>query len=416
MEFISKIFRGDRIVWLVFLFMCALSVLEIYSSSSSLTFSHVDRHFDPVLRHIMFLATGIGCAIVLHFIPFKYFPYISGAAFLFAIALLLWAVVGGVRLNDANRWVSFFGIQFQPSEFGKLAVVMLSSFILSKTQTEDGVSKTGFWFIIATSGFCIGLIFLDNLSTALLLGAVVISLMLLGNVQIKKIGLIILVAITFVSAVVAFVPESIMPRAATWRARIARTIGIGDGDDEKSKSGKEDDKYVITDENFQVAHAKIAISNGGILFGRGPGRSVQRDILPQAYSDFIFAIILEEWGVLGGLLVIFCYFLLIFRTGQIARSCDSLFGQLLAMGCALMIVFQATINMAVAVDSGLVTGQPLPLISRGGTSTIITCIYIGIILSVSVYTNNDYPDALRNWKFTNLEPKEENEETTQVHS
>ncbi|MGL5920357.1 MAG: FtsW/RodA/SpoVE family cell cycle protein, partial [Bacteroidales bacterium] len=142
------------------------------------------------------------------------------------------------------------------------------------------------------------------------------------------------------------------------------------------------------------------ISGGGFI-GKGPGRSVERDVLPQAYSDFIFAIIIEEWGILGAMIVIFCYFMLIFRTGIIARSCDSLFGRLLAMGCALMIVFQACINMAVAVDCGLVTGQPLPLISRGGTSTIITCVYIGIILSVSVYTKNDYPDALKSWRLMN---------------
>lgn len=393
MELLSKIFRGDKSIWFVFIFLCALSVLEIYSASSSLTFKHVDRHFDPVLRHIMMLSGGIMVVTVLHYIPFRYFPYLAAVLFVTAILLLIWAIVAGERINDASRWVRFLGVQFQPSEFGKLGVVMLSSFILSKTQTENGVSKNGFWFIIITSGMCIGLIFLDNFSTAMLLGLVVLSLMLLGNVQIKSIVSIVMVVVTFIVLIIAFIPESVMPRAATWRSRISHIIT----DDKK---GEEIGKYKITDDNFQVSHAKIAISGGGFI-GKGPGRSVERDVLPQAYSDFIFAIIIEEWGIMGAIVVIFCYFMLIYRTGIIARSCDSLFGRLLAMGCALMIVFQACINMAVAVDCGLVTGQPLPLISRGGTSTIITCVYIGIILSVSVYTKNDYPDALKSWRLMN---------------
>lgn len=402
MELLSKIFRGDKSIWFVFIFLCALSVIEIYSASSSLTFKHVDRHFDPVLRHIMMLSFGIVLVTVLHYIPFKYFPYLATGAFFVAIMLLFWAIFAGERINDANRWVSFLGLQFQPSELGKLAVVMLSSFILSKTQTEKGVSKNGFWFIVGTSGLCISLILLDNLSTAILLSGVVGSLMFLGNVQWQKMAWIVFVATVFVIVIVAFMPAKYMPRAATWRSRISHVVG---DDDKKEEIGK----YKITDDNFQVSHAKIAISGGG-FFGKGPGRSVERDVLPQAYSDFIFAIIIEEWGIFGAMIVIFCYFMLIYRTGIIARSCDSLFGQLLAMGSALMIVFQACINMAVAVDCGLVTGQPLPLISRGGTSTIITCVYIGIILSVSVYTKNDYPDALRSWRLMNTQNLEtENE-------
>lgn len=394
MDLFSKIFRGDKSIWFVFIFLCALSVIEIYSASSSLTFKHVDRHFDPVLRHIMMLSGGIMLVTVLHYIPFRYFPYLAAGAFCMAILLLFWAIFAGERINDASRWVSFLGVQFQPSELGKLAVVMLSSFILSKTQTEDGVSKNGFWFIVITSGLCIFLILLDNFSTALLLGLVVFSLMILGNVQWKSLLSIVMVAVTFVVLVIAFVPERYVPRVATWRSRISHIFDDGDKE--------EISKYKITDDNFQVSHAKIAISGGGFI-GKGPGRSVERDVLPQAYSDFIFAIIIEEWGILGAILVIFCYFMLIYRTGIIARSCDSLFGRLLAMGCALMIVYQATINMAVAVDCGLVTGQPLPLISRGGTSTIITCVYIGIILSVSVYTKNDYPDALKSWRLMNTQ-------------
>lgn len=393
MELLSKIFRGDKSIWVIFVFLCALSVLEIYSASSSLTFKNVDRHFDPVLRHIMMLSGGIMVVTVLHYIPFRYFSYLAAFFFTLAILLLIWAIIGGERINDASRWVRFFGVQFQPSEFGKLGVVMLSSFALSKTQTDDGVSKHGFWFIIITSGLCIGLIFLDNFSTAVLLGLVVLSLMLLGNVRIKSIISIVMVALTFIVLIIAFVPESVMPRAATWRSRISHIFT----DD---KDVKEVYKYKITDDNFQVSHAKIAISGGGFI-GKGPGRSVERDVLPQAYSDFIFAIIIEEWGILGAMLVILCYFMLIYRTGIIARSCDNLYGQLLSMGCALIIVFQACINMLVAVDCGIVTGQPLPLISRGGTSTIITCVYIGIILSVSVYTKNDYPDALKSWRLMN---------------
>ena len=234
-------------------------------------------------------------------------------------------------------------------------------------------------------GIVCSLILLYNLSTAVLLGLVCLLMMFVGHISLIRIGrmmlvlLLLLVALLGLAKIAPETTHRVLPRLETWSNRLTEHL-----DDRASDNDlvKDDNPQVITDDNYQVSHAKIAIARGG-LFGKMPGRSVQRDFLPLAYSDFIFAIIIEELGLVGGTVVLLLYIMLLIRVGIIARRCNLLFQKYLVIGCGLMIVIQALTNMAVAVNLMPVTGQPLPLISRGGTSTVLTCVYFGLILSVS---------------------------------
>jgi cell division protein FtsW len=375
-ELVNKLFKGDRSVWIIFMFLCLVSLVEVYSATSTLAYRNV-YFWMPIMRHARFLFIGFAAVLVLHNIPSRYY---SLAILLLPVSIIMLFVTPfiGVSANDAHRWLSFMGIQFQPSEFAKLACIVFVAFMLSK-QERFTPDKT-FWIILVGVGLTCALILPENFSTAFLLFAICFLMMIVGQAPLKKLlllfaTLMLLGGLVFV--LLRFMPQNVahkyLPdRFMTWKGRI----------DDFGKN-KDENKYVITDDNFQVNHAKIAIARGGI-FGKLPGRSVQRDILPQAYSDFIYAIIIEEMGlVIGGLGVLMLYVFLMFRVAIIARRCEKLFPKYLALGCGLLIVIQAFINMAVAVNLIPVTGQPLPLISRGGTSTMLTCLYFGIILSVS---------------------------------
>jgi cell division protein FtsW len=274
------------------------------------------------------------------------------------------------------------GIQFQPSEFGKMACIVFVAFMLSKQERFSPDRR--FWIILISVSITCLLILSENFSTAVLLFVVCFLMMFVGQMPMKKMLLLLLV-LTFSAGFVFFTLRSISDEfiEAHCPAQLqTRVLTIKGRVDDFGKD-KGENKYTITDDNFQVSHAKIAIARGSIL-GKLPGRSVQRDFLPQAYSDFIYAIIIEEMGlIVGGVGVMMLYVILMIRVANIARRCKKLFPKYLALGCGLLIVVQAFINMAVAVNLIPVTGQPLPLISRGGTSTMLTCFYFGIILSVS---------------------------------
>ena len=321
--------------------------------------------------------------MTLQFIPPKYFSLlILGVPF--SVVLLVITMFLGEDVNGAQRWLGIGAFTIQPSEIAKISLIGFVAFFLSRMKPEN----TNLIFkivIIAISATC-GCILTENLSTALLLGIVCFMMLIIGQVPWKKIGLIVLVCVSALIILLlslSFLPDSILPgRFSTWKARIERH-----GEDSNVVIGENGTtKYEITDQNYQITHAKIAIANGGIV--GLPGSGVERDFLPQAYSDFIFAIILEEMGLIGGLFVLFLYLVLLIRAGILASKCDKKFPRYLILGSALMLGLQGFINMAVAVDLIPVTGQPLPLVSRGGTSTIITCIYFGIILSCSSSINN----------------------------
>ena len=376
--FLKKYLKGDATLWIVFFFLCVLSVIEMYSASSTLAYK-ATSHTGPVLRHIGFLTLGVLIAFFVHLIPYRYIRISSYLGLLISTFLLIFVLFKGHSENDAARWLVIGGVQFQPSELAKLSVIIVAADLISRIR--DNTKNEWIYFrntIIMLLSIC-ALILLENFSTAFILFTVVFIMMFIGRISFKY--LISLAGILIIAFVIGYgtvktIPEKSMPhmfkRAYTWVARIER---------HSDKVGK-GNKYVINDKNRQEKYGQIAIARGG-LFGVMPGNSVERDYLPQAYSDFIYSIIVEEMGLIGGFFVILLYLILLFRAGKIATNCSSVFPAVLVIGLSLMIVIQTFINMSVATSLIPVTGQPLPLISRGGTSILITCIYFGIILGIT---------------------------------
>lgn len=397
---LGNIFKGDKVVWMVFFFLCLISVVEVFSASSSLTYKS-GSYLAPMLKHLGILIVGIFCMVVTLNIKCRYFKIVTPVLLIVSFGMLVWVLLFGSSTNDANRWISILGIQFQPSEIAKGAMVLATAQILSAMQTPKGADKHAIQYILIVGAFLIFPILLENFSTAVLLCAVILMMMIIGRVPASQIGkllgVVMLVAVLFFSAIMMLgedrLPKNtnqqmtevvvtkqdqannspkIFHRFDTWKSRINKFL--------KSKEVAPED--IDLDKDAQVAHANIAIaSSNGI--GKGPGNSVERDFLSQAFSDFIYAIIIEETGIIGAAFVAFLYITLLFRTGRIANRCENNFPAFLAMGLALLLVSQAMFNMAVAVGLAPVTGQPLPLVSKGGTSSIINCIYVGVILSIS---------------------------------
>ena len=384
MDLASKLFKGDRVIWIIFMFLCLISVVEVFSATSTIAYKNAN-HWAPIVRHATFLLGGFVLVLLLHNIPCRFFP-----AFILllpvSVLLLLVTPFVGINANDAHRWLEIFGIQFQPSEFAKLASIVFIAFLLSKRNkfTDDQIFK---YILIGVGATCV-LILPQNFSTAFMLFGVCFLLMFIGQLPLKKLGKLagfLLLSLVVFIVLLRFTPTGVtqyLPdRFSTWQGRLERFFDGHESDTD------ENGVYKITDDNYQVSHAKIAIARGG-LFGQLPGHGQQRDFLPQAYSDFIYAIIIEELGVVGGVFVLMLYIMLLVRVGMIARKCDKAFPKYLVLGCGLLVVVQALANMAVAVNLIPVTGQPMLLVSRGGTSTVISCIYFGIILSVSRFGAN----------------------------
>lgn len=374
--FFSKIFKGDKVIWSVFIALVIISLIEVFSSTSTIVYKQ-PNHWGPILRHASFLLGGVGVILFMHNVPYKYF-----SSFIFvliiSVVLLLLTQILGETINGAERWIRIMGISIQPSEIAKISLMGTIAFLLSKQNSEN--EEVLFKWMIGLMSLVTFIIAMDNLSTALLLFIVCYILMFIGNVKFKRLAKLALIGVAAVALLILLLKitptewtgKGPLKRFGTWQSRI-NEFGNSDIEDE-------DSYYQITDKNYQVAHSKIAIANGGV-FGKFPGNSKGRDFLPQAYSDFIYSIILEEMGLLGGAFVLVLYVIILMRAGKIARKTDKLFPKYLILGSALMLSIQAFVNMAVAVNLIPVTGQPLPLISRGGTSTLITCAYFGIILS-----------------------------------
>ena len=397
---LSNIFKGDKVIWMVFFFLCVISVVEVFSASSELTYKG-GNYMTPILRHIGLLILGIASMVVTLNIQCKYFKIITPFLLLGSILMLLIVLLTGSATNGASRWIGVMGFQFQPSEFAKGAMILATAQILSAMQTENGADKNALKYILFICIIVIPLILVENFSTAALLSVVIFMMMIIGRIPARQLGklmgTIALFGIFAISVIwITGTDQSENENGNTLTEQVAKA------DNEKGKSKKvlhrmdtwksRINKFlnhkevapevVDLNKDAQVAHANIAIatSNG---YGKGPGNSVERDFLSQAFSDFIFAIIIEEMGIEGAIFVALLYIILLFRTGKIASRCENNFPALLAMGLALLLVTQALFNMCVAVGLAPVTGQPLPLVSRGGTSTIINCIYIGVILSIS---------------------------------
>ncbi|MFN8256829.1 MAG: FtsW/RodA/SpoVE family cell cycle protein [Bacteroidales bacterium] len=363
-EILSKYFKGDRIIWMVIVFLSIVSIVSVYSSIGALAYKKADGSANIlIIRHIGFLAFGFLVMYFIHKVPFNLFfslsnLFLGGAAILLVITFFV-----GVSHNDATRWLELpgVGIEFQTSDIAKFALIVYIARVLSLCQDDNSNKSLAFYQILVAVLIICGLILPSNFSTAFLLFVTSIIIMFIGRLPSRMllifIGLLVLfVAIIFLLAV--FLPD-ILGRSDTWLSRISNIW-----------------------DNYQANLAKTAISSSGLV-GKGPGNSIVRYVLPQASSDFIFAIIIEEWGSIVGVMVLSAYLILLYRTGVIVKSSSRTFPAFLAIGLTVNMVFQALANMAVAVNLVPVTGQPLPLVSWGGTSIVLTFGALGVILSIS---------------------------------
>ncbi|MEG1617648.1 MAG: FtsW/RodA/SpoVE family cell cycle protein [Bacteroidales bacterium] len=371
MDFVKTLFKGDKYIWGIYLVLAIISVIEIFSATSTLAY-RASEHFMPAFTHTTYLIIGTLAVLVMHNWPPHYFKGIGYLMYPASIFLLV-AVKFTPGVNNAQRWI--FGLQ--PSELAKFSLIIVVCHLLAKGQTQEGISRFAFRAILIAAGIACTLIVSENFSTAFLLGTITFFLMFIARVQWKRmlaiLGSVVVLGGLFL-AVLTMTPKNYLPgRMATWKGRIER----------KADDSRPLVEQRIDDKNLQVQFGRMAVANGGLI-GRFPGNSEIRDFLPQAYSDYIYSIIIEEMGFLmGGVGVLILYFMLLVRAGIIFRRCKNPFLGFLLLGATMMVVFQAFINMAVGVDLIPVTGQPLPLISRGGTSMFLTCGYFGVILGIS---------------------------------
>lgn len=384
MEFslFKNIFKGDKVIWMVYFFLSLVSIIEVYSATSTLSYKSGD-YLGPIMSHSIYIFIGALLAWGIHLIPCRWFKLLPVLMLPLSFFLLLAVFFIGVSENDAARWIPIFGIKFQPSEMAKAAVVISVAQILASMQGEKQANPKAFKYIMWITVVICGLIAPENLSTAGMLFGVVFLMMFIGRVsmvQLAKLVAVIGLAIGSIISFIMLVPDDdgestskVTHRAATWKNRITNHFS-------------EKDTLDLTGKDAQTAYAQIAIATSNVV-GKLPGNSVQRDFLPQAYSDFIYAIIIEELGLAGGFFVLMLYIILLIRAGKIASHSERNFPAFLIIGLALMLVSQALVNMMVAVGLFPVTGQNLPLISRGGSSMLVNCCYIGMMLSISRYVN-----------------------------
>lgn len=380
----KRLFQGDLVIWAIYFWLCMISLIEVYSAGSSLSYKSGD-FMAPLFKQAIFLGIGTAVVWVIHSIPCRFFK-LGVVLYPISIFLLILTLIIGAKENDGARWLNF-GIKFQPSEIAKGALVLFVALILSFGQTEKGADKRAMKIILFATCLTCALIVTENLSTAALLFATVFVMMFIGRIPTKQLGKIVgvcLLGVVLLATIVTIFPKEklneskLLHRASTWVDRVK---------DHTSDKETMSDTIFLRD-HAQEARAKIAIASSNMI-GKMPGNSEQRDHLAQAYSDFIYAIIIEEMGVLGAVFVAFLYIILLFRAGRIASMCERNFPAYLTMGLAILLVIQAMVNMLVAVGLIPITGQPLPLISRGGTSTIINSVYFGMILSVSRYARKN---------------------------
>lgn len=388
---LRNIIQGDKVIWAILATFCIISLIEVYSASSILTYKS-GRFWTTFFQQGAYLLIGLTLAWFTHRIHYRFFRLIP-ILYLPIVLLLGWALIGGETINGGARWlrIPIISLTFQPSELAKGILVTTVALILTTNQEEKGANKNAFSMILIVTGIICGLIVTQNFSTAAMLFGVICLMMIIGRVPWKQLAKLaaacVVGAVGFYSLLMAlpadphddFYQSKYTGRFSTWRARLTQS-------DMNTAVPAED--FVITDHNRQEVHGLIAIarSNGvGVM----PGNSVERDFLAQADSDFIYAIIAEETGLVGAGLVLVLYIILLIRAGRIASACKRNFPSFLVMGLAMLLVSQAMLNMLVAVGIFPVTGQTLPMISRGGTSTVITCVYFGMILSVSTYAEKE---------------------------
>ncbi|AZI25885.1 cell division protein FtsW [Pedobacter sp. G11] len=357
--------KGDRWIWLIIILLSLISVMAVYSATGTLAYKKGEAVEKLLLtKHLIFVLMGIGMIYIAHLLDYRYYAGISKILMIVTVPLLVYTLIFGTNLNDASRWVKIpvIGLTFQTSDLAKLALITFLARMLTKKQENIKNVRESFLPIMGSVCVVFVLIALANLSTALMLFGVSILLLIIGRISIKQIAIV--CAGGFVLLMFVFF---LGPRRKTYMSRINTFLHP---------------EMQHSDKTFQADQAKIALATGGV-FGKGPGNSTQRNFLPHPYSDFIFAIIIEEWGTLGGIIIMVLYLVLLYRCIKIVTRAPKAFGALLAAGLSFSLTIQAFANMAVAVGLGPVTGVPLPLVSMGGTSMIFTSVAFGIILSVS---------------------------------
>jgi cell division protein FtsW len=380
MKAVFEYIKGDKVIWIIVLLLSIISVLVVYSSVETLAYrSHSGNASYFLIKHLIIILFGFLLIYITHNVKYTIYSRISQIALYVSVPLLLFTLLKGVNEGNATRWLQIpgTGLTFQTSDFAKLALLIYVARMMAIKQNELNDFRNGFLpIIVPVIGIC-GLIFPSNFSTAFLLFLNCLFLMFIGQAKMRHLLLTIGVAIAgaglFILIVFAF--PHINNRVSTWKSRI----------ESFTKGDKAD--------NYQADQAMIAISTGGIM-GKGPGNSTQKNFLPQASSDFIYSILVEEYGTIMGIGIIFLYLTLLYRGVRIATRNPKTFGSLMAIGLTLNLVMQALVNMCVAVHLMPVTGQPLPLVSMGGTSIWFTSIAVGIILSVSRETEKQTEDIV----------------------
>ncbi len=367
--------KGDKVIWGVVLVLSFISLLAVYSSTGSLAYRMEKNSGYYLAKQVMVLGLGLLIVYYVHRINYTRFAKWSVYMYLGSLPLLIYTLMFGTSLNEGSRWIKLpvINLTFQTSDLAKLALFMFLARMLTIKQDVIKDFRKGFIPVLVPMLLTCALIAPANLSTALMLGATCAIMFFIGRVQLKHLVFLAVAGFMCLSVVFTISKLTGVGRAATWERRVKDFF-------------KEEDKNSKHQDVYQVEQAKIAIANGG-LTGRGPGKSLQKNFLPHPYSDFIFAIIIEEYGLLGGTFVVLLYLLFLWRSVLIFKRCPFAFGAFLAVGLSVTLVFQAMLNMAVNVHLVPVTGLTLPMISMGGSSIWFTSIAIGIVLSVSKYVD-----------------------------
>lgn len=378
--------QGDRVIWAVVFALSMISILVVYSSIGTLAFKRSVSPEKYLLTHTLHVGIGLIAMWLAHRVDYRYYSKLSRVALWVSLPLLIFTFTNGITVNDAARWISIpvINTSFQPSDFASLALIINLASMLSKRQQNIADIKESFIPILFWCGLICGLIALTNMSTAVLLLLTCMLIMFIGRVPMKYLAMLLFVGILFGALAFKF-----GVRGGTVVSRITDFIGYMEGTRELP---------------FQAKHAHIAVATGGFT-GKGPGNSDQRNILPHPYSDFIYAIVIEEYGMIGGIVVLVLYLILLHRGMKAAYNSERAFAGLLSAGLSFDLVCQAMINMGVVVGLGPITGQPLPLISMGGTSMVFTGIAVGIILSVSRGEHDEVWQQQTDMKEKNVEMK-----------
>ena len=375
------LFKGDKVIWAVFFIICAISWVEVFSATSRQVIES-GSYWMPIIKHTIFLVGGMVVVWFMHNMKVEWIKHMTHFIYWVGLIGLIWAQLDkGSQINGSARWIKIMGLTIQPMEFAKMGMVMITALITSEHQGDDGVDSKALKRIILYCLPPVLLILKENLSTAAIVLLTLYMMMFVGRFpkdQMLKIFGIAAAVGSIGLAAIMFTPDEAAgwgrfgEKIVTWKHRIADAVTS------KPVTAEE---YEITNE--QRTHANIAIASSHI-FGRGPGNSEARNFIPHAYSDFIYAVIIEELGLAGGFIVLLLYMTILYRCGKIARKCEDSYPAFLIMGVGMIITMQAMLHMFITVGD-FVTGQPLPLISQGGTSVLINCIYIGMVLSISRY-------------------------------